>query len=193
MDAWTMLELLLGGAGMALVWIEPHWPWIGAILLLVALVRFPLLTRHPVWPRRDPWRTFRFEPRAAVMERADRRCEAAQYIVAGRCWARATEVDHIIPWSRGGPTVESNGQALCRPHNRSKGRKVPAWWYVLLLERRRRTYFPAGVDVRVLARMSAEDRAARSQPRVPGPRRRARSSPVAPREPADGAGRVAGS
>lgn len=108
--------------------------------------------------------------------RADGRCEAAEFVFSGRCSARATEVDHVIPWSRGGPTVESNGQALCRPHNRSKSARVPAWWYLLILERRRRSYFPAGVDVRVVARMRADDRAARTQPRAPAPRRRIRTS-----------------
>jgi hypothetical protein len=36
----------------------------------------------------------------------------------------------------------------------------PPWWYVLSLERRRRSYFPEGVDVRVSAVMSAADLAA---------------------------------
>ena len=31
------------------------------------------------------------------------------------------------PWSRGGPTVLSNGQALCREHNRSKSNLRPPW------------------------------------------------------------------
>ncbi|GAA1424386.1 HNH endonuclease signature motif containing protein [Agrococcus citreus] len=187
MDVWVLVY------GPMFAAVAPYVPWVAAVIVALAVIRCPLFTRHPVLPRRDPWRTFKYAPRAAVMERAAGRCEAAAFYVAGRCSARATEVDHIFPWSRGGPTVESNGQALCRPHNRSKGRKVPAWWYLLLLERRRRTYFPAGVDVRVLARMSVEDRAARSQPRLPEPRRRAPFSPVAPRTTADGGAPVAGS
>lgn len=33
------------------------------------------------------------------------------------------EVDHIIPWSRGGRTTLDNGQLLCKTHNASKGNK----------------------------------------------------------------------
>ena len=109
------------------------------------------------------------------MERAARRCESAAFMAWGRCGSPATEVDHVFPWSRGGPTVESNGQALCRGHNRSKGAMRPPWWYVLGLERRRRSYFPAGADVRVFAVMSDDDRAARTAPRVPERRGRFRS------------------
>ena len=50
-----------------------------------------------------------------------------------------------------------NGQALCKAHNRSKGASTPPWWYVLGLERRRRSYFPVDADVRVLAVMSDVD------------------------------------
>lgn len=68
----------------------------------------------------------------------------------------------MFPWSRGGPTVVSNGQALCVAHNRSKGAMNPPWWYVLSLEHRRRGYFPEGADVRVFAVMGVEDTAARA-------------------------------
>lgn len=80
----------------------------------------------------------------------------------GRCRAPAVEADHVYPWSRGGPTVLSNGQALCREHNRSKSNLRPPWWYVRALERRRAGYFPEAADVRVVARMTPEDKAARS-------------------------------
>ena len=72
------------------------------------------------------------------------------------------QVDHVFPWSRGGPTVVANGQALCAGHNRSKKAMTPPWWYVLSLERRRRTYFPQGVDVRVFAVMTAEESVTRT-------------------------------
>ncbi len=34
------------------------------------------------------------------------------------------EIDHILPWSRGGKTNSGNLQVLCRYHNRRKGNKV---------------------------------------------------------------------
>lgn len=33
------------------------------------------------------------------------------------------EADHIVPWSKGGQTVESNCQMLCQKHNRAKGNR----------------------------------------------------------------------
>ena len=54
-----------------------------------------------------------------------------------------------------------NGQALCYSHNSRKGSMNPPWWYVPALEKRRRTYLPEGVDVRVSAVMSAGDVEAR--------------------------------
>ena len=169
MDIWFEA---LGGL---LPLLQPHLLWLVPMVIVIVVLLLPMPGRGPGWARRDPWRTFRFGPRATVMERAARRCESAAFIAWGRCGAPATEVDHVFPWSRGGPTVESNGQALCRGHNRSKGAMRPPWWYVLGLERRRRSYFPAGADVRVFAVMSDDDRAARTVPRVPERRRRIRS------------------
>jgi hypothetical protein len=159
MDIWlATLERLIPA-------LQPHLPWLVPLVILLVVASFPMVGRGPGSSRRDPWRTYRFGPRATVMERAGRRCEGAAFVAWGRCDAPATEVDHVFPWSKGGPTVESNGQALCRGHNRSKGAMTPPWWYVLGLERRRRDYFPAGADVRVFATMRAEDRAAREATR----------------------------
>ena len=96
------------------------------------------------------------------MARAAGRCEAGLVLVWGRCRQAATEVDHVYPWSKGGATVVSNGQALCRDHNRRKSNATPPWWYVWSLERRRRAYFPGDADIRVLATMSLKDQAARA-------------------------------
>lgn len=143
--------------------VGPHLWWLIPLLALIAVLRFPMLGRGPNSSRRDPWRGFKFAPRAAVLQRAGGRCEAPVLLAWGRCDDLAVEVDHVVPWSRGGPTVASNGQALCKAHNRSKGAMVPPWWYVLGLERRRREYFPAGADVRALAVMDDVDRAARER------------------------------
>ena len=111
---------------------------------------------------RDVWRSFKGEARRIVFARAGGRCEATAFLVWGRCRAAAVEVDQVYPWSKGGATIVSNGQALCRHHNRSKASWTPAWWYIVPLERRRRRYFPSGEDVRVFARMTEADRAIRS-------------------------------
>lgn len=143
--------------------IEPHFWWLAPLVIAIAILRFPMLGRGPDSSRRDPWRVFKFAGRSAVMERASWRCESPLFLAWGRCRAAATEADHIIPWSEGGPTVLSNGQALCRMHNRAKGARSPAWWYVLGLERRRRGYVPAGTPVEVLAVMNLEERAMRQR------------------------------
>lgn len=144
------------------------WQTIGPLLQFVvplvvvgAVLAFPMPGRGPVSRRRDPWRTFKFGARATVMERAGGRCESSLFLAWGRCGDPAVEADHVFPYSKGGPTVVSNGQALCRSHNRRKGSMTPPWWDVLALEKRRRAYFPEGSDVRVRAVMSEADRAAR--------------------------------
>jgi len=35
------------------------------------------------------------------------------------------QADHLIPWSRGGPTNLTNGQILCDPHNKAKRDRLP--------------------------------------------------------------------
>ncbi|SFS08701.1 HNH endonuclease [Agrococcus baldri] len=149
-------------AGFAPV-VGPQLWWLIPVVVAALVLRFPMLGRGPNSSRRDPWRGFKFGARAAVLERAGGRCEGSAFLFWGRCDDPAVEVDHVMPWSRGGPTVVGNGQALCRAHNRLKGAWTPAWWYVLGLERRRRSYFPVGADVRVLAVMSGADRMLRER------------------------------
>jgi len=155
----------------------PQLWWIVPLAIAMVALGFPAVGRRPRSSKRDPWRLFKFAARATVMERAGHRCEAPLLLAWGRCSALATDADHIMPWSRGGPTVVSNGQALCRGHNRAKAAFEPPWWYVLGLERRRRAYFPPDADVRVRATMSDEDRAARLVPRGAQPARRIRRQP----------------
>lgn len=141
--------------------IVPTLPWLVPLGIFYLLVSAPMPGRGPSSRARDPWRTFKFGARSAVMSRAQGRCEGSGFIAWGRCTSAAVEVDHVYPWSKGGATVISNGQALCSHHNRSKRDMTPPWWYLRALEARRRRYFPAGSDVRVFAYMSAEERAAR--------------------------------
>ncbi|MGE0505103.1 MAG: HNH endonuclease [Solirubrobacterales bacterium] len=44
------------------------------------------------------------------------------------CGGRATEVDHVEPWSRGGLTMMSNLAAACQHCNREKGDRTPGEW-----------------------------------------------------------------
>lgn len=142
--------------------VQPMLPWLGLATVVLLVAACPLPGRGPgLFPRRDPWRGFRFDARRTVLDRAGNRCEAALFLAWGRCSHSAEEVDHVYPWSRGGATVVSNGQALCTSHNRSKSNLVPPWWYVLSLERRRSSYFPEHVQVRVSGAMGEPDRAVR--------------------------------
>jgi hypothetical protein len=168
--ALLMIDAIVTTVGAIL---GPNLGWIVPAAAVIALVAFPMLRRGPNSSSRDVWRGFRYAPRQTVLARAGGRCEGAALVAWGRCSSPAVEVDHVFPWSRGGPTVVSNGQALCAAHNRSKGAMNPPWWYVLSLERRRRGYFPEGADVRVFAVMGAGDRAAR--PTVAGSRSEART------------------
>jgi hypothetical protein len=162
----------LGEAAGSVEWsplldgLRPALPWLIALGVAFVVLTFPLPGRGPgPLSSRDPWRTFKYGARRAVMARAGDRCEGALLIAWVRCRDSAEDADHIYPWSRRGATVVSNGQALCRRHNRSKSSMTPPWWYVLTLERRRRGYFPVGADVRVQAGMSKADRSSRSPER----------------------------
>ena len=149
-----MLDAMLAAFG-------PFIPWLIAFAVVAVIATAPLPTRSVGERRRDIWRGFRFESRRRVMGRAGGRCESASLVFWLRCPDAAVEADHVYPWSKGGATTISNGQALCSGHNRAKSSMTPPWWYVLLLERRRRRYFPTGEDVRVFATMTSEDLAAR--------------------------------
>jgi len=39
--------------------------------------------------------------------------------------AEECEIDHIVPYSEGGPTEQGNGQVLCGPHNRMRYERPP--------------------------------------------------------------------
>ncbi len=138
--------------------ILPMLPQLCLISLAVLVLVCPIPGRGPrLFQRLDPWRRFKGEARRAVMTRAGGRCEGSLFLAWVRCPDDATEVDHVYPWSRGGPTTPANGQALCHGHNRSKGAMRPPWWYVLSLEHRRRGYFPPDEDVQVDGKISASE------------------------------------
>lgn len=102
--------------------VTPVLPQFALIAAVVAVIGAPLPGRGPrLFQRQDPWRRFKYGSRDIVMSRAGHRCEGAVFLAWGRCTEAATDVDHVYPHVRGGPTVPSNGQALCRGHNKAQG------------------------------------------------------------------------
>ena len=153
-----LIDALLAG-------LRPLLPLVALLLILAVVLGAPMPGRGPGWfARRDPWRGFKYDARRIVLSRAGGQCEAAAFIAWGRCGHAADQVDHVYPWSKGGATVVSNGQALCASHNRNKANRTPAWWYLLLLEQRRRSYFPDGADIQVRGSMTQAEQERRSRP-----------------------------
>lgn len=77
---------------------------------------------------KDSRRGFSETERIAIYRRDEGQCqvclkEGKSEIEAQVPWGEY-EADHVLPHSRGGATDPSNGQVLCRYHNRSKGAKV---------------------------------------------------------------------
>lgn len=99
-------------------------------------------------PQLDPQRLFDGPQKTIGRRRSGNRCEH-KHPLWFRCKGGADEADHIYPWSRGGATSVSNLQYLCKPHNRRKSAWVPTRTYIWRLERRRRSYFPPGEDLKV--------------------------------------------
>ena len=61
-------------------------------------------------------RNFTMDDRTALLILADGRCQICGDVL-GDDW----EPDHIVPFSKGGLTDVTNGQALCKSCNRKKG------------------------------------------------------------------------
>jgi len=119
------------------------------VVVAVAVLLVFANSFHTTTQWRDPQRFYNAEQRAVVLKRAGGRCESRSMLGLARCRSKATQIDHVFPWSRGGPTTVENGQALCQPCNARKSNQMPSRLYIRRLERARRRYFPAGQDVRV--------------------------------------------
>jgi hypothetical protein len=128
-------------------------PWLLAavgICVLIAVVRGARVAVHsgPL----DPTRLFSGTDKKALLERAGHRCEHYGWST-GRCSVvEHLEADHVHPHSRGGWTHISNGQILCRPHNRAKRAAIPWNRSLRKLAERRGDYFPAEADPVVVRR-----------------------------------------
>lgn len=59
---------------------------------------------------------YRRSPRCAHISDDGTRCAESAY--------NKLEVDHILPWSKGGRTKLDNAQLLCKSHNTSKGNRI---------------------------------------------------------------------
>lgn len=119
---------------------------IGIIIFILLLVAAK--ARKNKAPSHDEQRMFTTSQRMEAKRRAGDRCEHANAFGI-RCRQPGAHGDHIFPWSKGGATAMSNQAWLCAPHNLSKGATIPSWYYIRSLERRRRRYFPEGVDPHV--------------------------------------------
>src|SRR5215213_2214311 len=139
-------------------------PWLLALLGFVIAVRMVRVCRaviHSGHPKDDN-RTFSRTEKAHIIARAGGRCEHRSRI-SGRCRvSERLEADHVHPHSRGGWTAVQNGQALCRPHNKSKSARVPWDWQLRQLARRRATYFPPGTATDVVRHRPRTIRAAQT-------------------------------
>ena len=145
-DALTRLFQSLVGASVDVAgWVGAH-PWalgvLLALLVVAAMVR-AVRAHRPV--TQDPQRMYSPEQRAESFRRAGGRCEYTGPLLT-RCRRPAEHADHLYPHTRGGATTLENCVASCAHCNLSKGAKVLPAWRVRMLVRRRRRYYPVGVD-----------------------------------------------
>lgn len=95
---------------------------------------------------KDPRRLFAVPDRKAAFDRAGNRCEYDGFLWF-RCPHPAHHADHFFPHTRGGATSMRNLVAACTGCNLAKSSHMPTPWVKWRLERRRRRYFPSGMDV----------------------------------------------
>jgi Protein of unknown function DUF262/HNH endonuclease len=84
------------------------------------VLRKYLLLGAPEMEQKDNTRGFKPEQRLAVYYRDKGICQICSVVCEGDAW----EVDHVIPYSRGGKTLLGNAQLTCVPCNRSKGNSL---------------------------------------------------------------------
>ena len=77
---------------------------------------------------KDERRSFSESDRIAIYRAVDGVCQECSRLGLPDDEARVPwseyEADHVVPHSKGGPTVIGNAQVLCRKHNRAKGASV---------------------------------------------------------------------
>lgn len=78
------------------------------------------LAKKVVGRGKDKVRTFKGKIRATIYTRDGGVCFYCKATVT----PAATQIDHVIPWSRGGRTNAYNGVVSCGPCNRKKSARV---------------------------------------------------------------------
>ena len=129
-------------------------PWTIASFIVLALLMVVRLVHGLAHSgkNRDPIRGFGSRDKAELLRCAGGRCERHIWII-GRCDATTgLEADHVHPHSRGGWTNISNGQVLCKQHNRTKSARIPFNWQLKGIAKRRAAYYPAGLPGTVVRR-----------------------------------------
>lgn len=126
-----------------LVWLRDHPGAVtAAVVTFFALVVVRAVSQW--WQsrprRRDRRRLFTADDKQVLLRQAGFRCEH-QPVWGRRCQTTSgLQADHIVPWSKGGRTVLSNGQVLCARHNSGKSDLVPGVFYQWRLARLRRRW-----------------------------------------------------
>lgn len=120
----------------------------GAAVVVVLVIAFATVMRAGGGPT-DQVRMFSAAQRRDGFSRAGNRCEYDGFLPWLRCTSAAEHADHFFPWSRGGATSMSNQVAACARHNLAKSDHMPSRMMQSRIARRRRRYFPAGVDLAV--------------------------------------------
>lgn len=133
--------------GVVFEWCLQH-PLIaaGTVVAVAVLASVPNLMMGRGTGQQDPRRIFCAADRKAAFDRAGNRCEYEGWLGL-RCRRPAHHADHFYPWTRGGATSIRNLVAACTACNLHKSSHMPTPGAKRRLERRRRRYFPAGVDV----------------------------------------------
>lgn len=96
----------------------------------------------------DSTRLFSADQKEIGYSRAGWRCEYERPgILHLRCKESATHADHYFAYSRGGRTSLRNFVAACGAHNLEKGSSMQSRSQRKRMARRRKRYFPAGMEL----------------------------------------------
>lgn len=114
-----MTRLAPALAALSVVWLFAGRGW--ALAMLVAVLSALWLSRGDTRTGRGRQRWSRVQ-RDLALRRAGYQCEDCGS-------GYELELDHVVPWSRGGDHHLSNVRVLCGPCNRRKGALPPEEYY----------------------------------------------------------------